>query len=147
MVINGHDGEPIIGINFNSGLTILPDDAQLTVTGKNASGESFTLSYPLKEIGGWNFTETAADEIPGDKVLAVEAIREDLPLTVTLIGDGVKISPLRAESHIAVCDTAGRVTYSATLSDSAVIIPLSSLTRGVNILTVNDRSLKFTVNQ
>lgn len=147
MVLNDPDGEPIIQINFNSGLTILPDDTELTVTGRNAAGESFTLSYPLKNIGGWNFSETAADEIPGDKILAVETIREDSPLTVTLVADGVKISPLRSDSHISLCDTAGRITYSITTSDSAVIIPQSSLTRGVNILSVNDHSLKFTVNQ
>lgn len=145
--LNDKDGVQIILINFNSGLTMLIDESEVSVSGLNASDESFTLSYPLKEIGGWNFSEDVADEIHGDKVLAVETVHMDSPLTVTLIADGVRISGLPAESIISVCNPSGRVTYSDATTESALTIPATSLSRGVNVLTVNDRSIKFTVNQ
>lgn len=143
MVLNDKVGEKIIQVNFNSGLTVSMADNTVAITGLNASKESFTLSYPIENVGGWNFSETTGDEITG-----IGSVSEESPLNVTMVADGVMVAPLTPGSHISVCDLAGRVTYSVTtVSESSAVIPYSSLTRGVNILTVNNQSFKFTVNQ
>lgn len=143
MVLNDREGEKIIQVNFNSGLTVSMADNTVAITGLNASKESFTLSYPIEKVGGWNFSETTGDEIAG-----IDLPGEESTLNITLVADGVMVAPLTPGSHISVCDLAGRVTYSATTStENSVVIPYSSLTRGVNILTVNKQSFKFTVNQ
>ncbi|MDE6279873.1 MAG: hypothetical protein K2M05_07850, partial [Paramuribaculum sp.] len=101
------------------------------------------LSYPMENVGGWNFSETTGEEITG-----IGNVSEESPLNVTLVADGVMVAPLTPGSHISVCDLSGRVTYSVvSANENSVVIPYASLTRGVNILTVNNQSFKFTVNQ
>ncbi|MDE6303577.1 MAG: hypothetical protein K2M01_02020 [Paramuribaculum sp.] len=143
MVLNNKEGEKIIQVNFNSGLTVSLADNTVAITGLNASKESFTLSYPMENVGGWNFSETTGEEITG-----IGNVSEESPLNVTLVADGVMVAPLTPGSHISVCDLSGRVTYSVvSANENSVVIPYASLTRGVNILTVNNQSFKFTVNQ
>lgn len=144
MVLNDKEGEKIIQVNFNSGLTVSLADNNVAITGLNASKQSFTLSYPIENVGGWNFSETTGDEITS----GIDNVSEESTLNVTLVADGVMVSSLTPGSHISVCDLAGRVTYSVvTANENSVVIPYASLTRGVNILTVNNQSFKFTVNQ
>lgn len=97
------------------------------------------ISIPVSKLKGFSFST-----LPGsDKEwLALESVKSET-ISFTISADNLCISNLEPGTKITVTNIAGQTLKSLSARTTEVQLPLDNFTKGIYILTVNNKSLKI----
>ena len=126
-------------ITIESGMTTKTSDGNLEL-----SSDKGAITIPLSDVRNWTFS---TEEGSSDKWASIGGVSEDSAVTIQLQEGCITLGNLPEGSSVSLTAINGVGVAAANSVSGEYTIPTDTLTKGIYILTVNNRSFKVALSR